>query len=68
MADELDQPVETEAKGDGPGTPGEPQTIKAEMQAITQARESTQPVKSRTGGSTGDALTVRSRAYPIITP
>ena len=24
MADELDQPVETEAKGDGPGTPGEP--------------------------------------------
>jgi UDP-N-acetylmuramate dehydrogenase len=34
------------------GTPGDPQTIKAEMQAITQARESTQPVKSRTGGST----------------
>ena len=34
------------------GTPGDPQTIKAEMQAITAARESTQPVKSRTGGST----------------
>ncbi len=34
------------------GTPRNPQTIQAEMQAITQARESTQPVKSRTGGST----------------
>jgi UDP-N-acetylmuramate dehydrogenase len=34
------------------GTPGDPERIKAEMQAITQARESTQPVKSRTGGST----------------
>jgi UDP-N-acetylmuramate dehydrogenase len=34
------------------GTPADPQTIQAEMQAITQARESTQPVKSRTGGST----------------
>jgi len=34
------------------GTPGDPETIKAEMQAITQAREQTQPVKSRTGGST----------------
>jgi UDP-N-acetylmuramate dehydrogenase len=34
------------------GAPGNPETIKAEMQAITAARESTQPVKSRTGGST----------------
>src|SRR5262249_59438762 len=34
------------------GTPADPQTIKAEMQAITEKRESTQPVKSRTGGST----------------
>jgi len=34
------------------GAPAEPETIKAEMQAITEARESTQPVKSRTGGST----------------
>ena len=34
------------------GAPGNPETIKAEMQAITEARESTQPVKSRTGGST----------------
>jgi UDP-N-acetylmuramate dehydrogenase len=34
------------------GAPRNPQTIQAEMQAITEARESTQPVKSRTGGST----------------
>ena len=34
------------------GAPAEPDTIKAEMRAITEARESTQPVKSRTGGST----------------
>src|SRR5207248_9705561 len=34
------------------GTAGDPETIKAEMRAITEARESTQPVKSRTGGST----------------
>jgi UDP-N-acetylmuramate dehydrogenase len=34
------------------GAPRNPQTIQAEMQAITQAREATQPVKSRTGGST----------------
>jgi UDP-N-acetylmuramate dehydrogenase len=31
---------------------GEQQQIAAEMQAITQARAATQPVKSRTGGST----------------
>ncbi len=34
------------------GSPGDPAAIEAEMDAITQARESTQPVKSRTGGST----------------
>src|SRR6266702_8806257 len=34
------------------GAPADPQTIRAEMQAITEKRESTQPVKSRTGGST----------------
>jgi UDP-N-acetylmuramate dehydrogenase len=34
------------------GARGDPEAIKAEMQAITEARESTQPVKSRTGGST----------------
>jgi len=34
------------------GTRADPKTIKAEMQAITEKRESTQPVKSRTGGST----------------
>ena len=32
--------------------PGDQQRIAAEMQAITQARAATQPVKSRTGGST----------------
>jgi UDP-N-acetylmuramate dehydrogenase len=34
------------------GAPAVPEVIKLEMQAITKARESTQPVKSRTGGST----------------
>ena len=34
------------------GTPADPEAIKAEMQTITEKRESTQPVKSRTGGST----------------
>jgi UDP-N-acetylmuramate dehydrogenase len=34
------------------GTPGDPAAIAAEMDQITQSRESTQPVKSRTGGST----------------
>jgi UDP-N-acetylmuramate dehydrogenase len=34
------------------GAPGDPQKIAAEMEKITEARESTQPVKSRTGGST----------------
>jgi len=34
------------------GAPGDPATIAAEMDRITEAREATQPVKSRTGGST----------------
>ena len=34
------------------GRAGDPATIGAEMDKITEARESTQPVKSRTGGST----------------
>jgi UDP-N-acetylmuramate dehydrogenase len=34
------------------GEPGDPKRIAAEMEQITEARESTQPIKSRTGGST----------------
>jgi UDP-N-acetylmuramate dehydrogenase len=34
------------------GRPGDPAAIAAEMDAITAKREETQPVKSRTGGST----------------
>jgi UDP-N-acetylmuramate dehydrogenase len=34
------------------GQPGDPATIAAEMDEITSKRETTQPVKSRTGGST----------------
>ena len=34
------------------GEPGEAAGIAAEMEQITEARESTQPIKSRTGGST----------------
>jgi UDP-N-acetylmuramate dehydrogenase len=34
------------------GAPGDPAEIKAEMDKITEAREATQPIKSRTGGST----------------
>lgn len=34
------------------GAAGDPAAIAAEMDAITEAREATQPVKSRTGGST----------------
>ena len=34
------------------GVPGDKAAIKAEMDKITEAREATQPVKSRTGGST----------------
>jgi len=34
------------------GTPGSPDEIRARMTAIMQAREKTQPVRSKTGGST----------------
>ncbi len=34
------------------GTPGDPEAIGAEMDAIARAREETQPLRSRTGGST----------------
>ena len=34
------------------GERGDPATIAAEMDKITEAREATQPIKSRTGGST----------------
>jgi UDP-N-acetylmuramate dehydrogenase len=34
------------------GTPGDPTAIAAEMDKITEAREATQPINSRTGGST----------------
>lgn len=34
------------------GEPGDAKTIAAEMEKITEARETTQPIKSRTGGST----------------
>ncbi|MGD9844361.1 MAG: UDP-N-acetylenolpyruvoylglucosamine reductase, partial [Variibacter sp.] len=34
------------------GAPGDPAMIAAEMDKITEAREATQPIKSRTGGST----------------
>ncbi len=34
------------------GEPGDPVTIAAEMEKITESREATQPIKSRTGGST----------------
>ena len=34
------------------GTPGDPQAIGSEMDAIARAREESQPLRSRTGGST----------------
>jgi UDP-N-acetylmuramate dehydrogenase len=34
------------------GAPGDPAKIAAEMDQITESREATQPIKSRTGGST----------------
>jgi UDP-N-acetylmuramate dehydrogenase len=34
------------------GQPGEPQAIRARMEALVEQRESTQPVRSKTGGST----------------
>ena len=34
------------------GTPGDPDTIRARMEALVTQRESTQPVRAKTGGST----------------
>ena len=34
------------------GTPGDPEIIRERMEALVEQRESTQPVKSKTGGST----------------
>jgi UDP-N-acetylmuramate dehydrogenase len=34
------------------GSPGDPAAIAADMEKITESREATQPIKSRTGGST----------------
>ena len=34
------------------GEPGDPETIGAEMDRIAQAREQSQPIRSKTGGST----------------
>jgi UDP-N-acetylmuramate dehydrogenase len=34
------------------GRPGDPQAIKAEMERITAAREASQPIRDKTGGST----------------
>jgi UDP-N-acetylmuramate dehydrogenase len=34
------------------GRPGDPQAIKAEMERITAAREASQPIREKTGGST----------------
>jgi UDP-N-acetylmuramate dehydrogenase len=34
------------------GEPGDPEAIAAEMNKITESREATQPIRSRTGGST----------------
>ncbi|MGH7114789.1 MAG: UDP-N-acetylmuramate dehydrogenase, partial [Stellaceae bacterium] len=34
------------------GAPGRPQVVKAQMEAIKRAREETQPIRARTGGST----------------
>ncbi|MFC5069234.1 UDP-N-acetylmuramate dehydrogenase [Flaviflagellibacter deserti] len=34
------------------GVPGEPEAIKAAMKEITERREATQPIRSKTGGST----------------
>jgi UDP-N-acetylmuramate dehydrogenase len=47
------------------GEPGDPAKIAAEMEAITEAREATQPVKSRTGGSTFKNP-VGSKAWQLI--
>jgi UDP-N-acetylmuramate dehydrogenase len=48
------------------GEPGDPSTIAAEMDKITESREATQPVKSRTGGSTFKNPPGPKKAWQLI--
>ena len=48
------------------GERGDPKRIAAEMEKITEARESTQPVKSRTGGSTFKNPPGGGKAWQLI--
>jgi len=48
------------------GESGDPATIAAEMEKITEAREATQPVKSRTGGSTFKNPPGDKKAWQLI--
>jgi UDP-N-acetylmuramate dehydrogenase len=47
------------------GAPGDPQQIAADMEKITESREATQPIKSRTGGSTFKNPTAQ-KAWQLI--
>src|SRR5207253_8757926 len=47
------------------GAPGDPAAIAAEMDKITESREATQPIKSRTGGSTFESPPGR-KAWQLI--
>jgi UDP-N-acetylmuramate dehydrogenase len=48
------------------GEPGDPAMIAAEMEKITESREATQPVKSRTGGSTFKNPPGAQKAWQLI--
>jgi UDP-N-acetylmuramate dehydrogenase len=48
------------------GERGDPAVIAAEMEKITEAREATQPVKSRTGGSTFKNPAGAKKAWQLI--
>ncbi len=48
------------------GERGDPATIAAEMEKITESREATQPIKSRTGGSTFKNPPVGKKAWQLI--
>jgi UDP-N-acetylmuramate dehydrogenase len=48
------------------GERGDPAVIAAEMEKITEAREATQPVKSRTGGSTFKNPSGGKKAWQLI--
>jgi UDP-N-acetylmuramate dehydrogenase len=48
------------------GERGDPAVIAAEMEQITEAREATQPVKSRTGGSTFKNPAGAKKAWQLI--